>query len=150
MSDTPRITFGDNVRICRTPETERGGVAGLMGQVHGATTPSVTGVKVVGELRRDCAVAVHFKERGETIWFAEQLIEFVDHAAGTTVEAAGNRWVRSGTGEWIESRDAAAQRTGSAQAALDTARDNRRVKIIIGAVAAVFIIIVLVSILKRL
>ena len=104
MPDTPQITFGDNVKVRGTPETEANGLAGLVGQVYGATTPSVTGVEVIGDLARDRAVAVHFHGRGETLWFAEELLEFVDHAPGTTVGAAGGNksLVRSETGEWIE------------------------------------------------
>jgi len=142
MPDTPQITFGDNVRVRLTPETEVSGHAGLVGQVYGGTTPSVTRVKVIGELMRDCAVAVHFNDRNESVWFAEQLIEFVDHAPGTIVGGAATKWVRSATGEWCQIQVEAT--------AADVQRDNRRVKLIIGIVAAIFIIILLFTIIRRL
>ena len=44
----PEVSFGDNVRVVRTRETEALGVAGRVGQVFGYTTPSITGVVVVG------------------------------------------------------------------------------------------------------
>ena len=67
---TPRITFGDNVRLRSTPETEALGVAGQVGQVFGETTPSVTGVAVTGQLVGDYALNVHFEGRTDTLWFA--------------------------------------------------------------------------------
>jgi hypothetical protein len=35
-------------------------------------------------------------------WFAEELLEFVDHAAGTTVEIAGRKLIRDERGKWRE------------------------------------------------
>src|SRR6185436_9990147 len=106
MPNTPAITFGDNVRVRATPETEACGVAGLVGQVYGETTPSVTGVSVNGHLTRDYAVNVHFEGRKETFWFASELLEFVDHAAGTEIRLDGvpKTWTRKKSGEWIETR----------------------------------------------
>jgi len=75
MANTPAITFGDNVRVRATPDTEARGVAGLVGQVYGETTPSVTGVSVIGHLTRDYAVNVHFEGKKETFWFVSELLE---------------------------------------------------------------------------
>jgi len=36
------------------------------------------------------------------LWFAEELLEFLDHAAGTTVEIAGSKMIRDEYGEWRE------------------------------------------------
>lgn len=107
MPNTPPITFGDNVRVLATPDTAACDVAGLIGQVYGETTPSVTGVSVIGHLSRDYAVNVHFEDRKETLWFAPELLEFVDHAAGTEIRLDGvsKKWTRSESGEWIETRD---------------------------------------------
>jgi hypothetical protein len=101
-ADSP--TFGDRVRILPSAETEGKGIAGLVGQVYGQTTPSVTGVEVIGELRTDYAINVFFDDRQESLWFARELVEFVDHAPGTvvTVEGAGKKWVRTESGEWRE------------------------------------------------
>ena len=97
-------TFGDNVRIRHSPETESIGVAGLVGNVHGETTPSVTRVDVIGELTVDYALNVFFDDRNESFWFSPALVEFVDHAPGTEITLNGvpNKWVRSETGKWIE------------------------------------------------
>jgi hypothetical protein len=81
------------------------GVAGLVGQVYGETTPSVTGVTVVGQLVSDYALNVHFEGRTETLWFTPELLELVDHAAGTeiTIDGVPKKWTRSDSGEWVES-----------------------------------------------
>ena len=107
MSDSPTITFGDNVRVRASAETEARGVAGLLGQVYGETTPSVTGVVVIGEVMRDHALNVRFEGRTETLWFAPELLEFVDHAAGAEIRLHGvpKKWVRTATGEWTEIPD---------------------------------------------
>jgi len=98
------VSFGDNVRIRVTKETAAAGVAGLTGQVHGETTPSVTGVEVIGPLSDDFAIAVRFEERGETLWFAPELVEFLDHAPGTEIQLDGvaKKWTRTEEGDWKE------------------------------------------------
>jgi len=107
MSDDPIITFGDNVRVRHSPETEARGVAGLRGQVYGETTPSVTGVAVIGEVTHDRALNVRFEGRTETLWFAPELLEFIDHAVGTEIRFDGvpKKWVRTASGEWSESQE---------------------------------------------
>ena len=82
-------------------------MAGLVGQVYGETTPSVTGVSVIGHLTRDYAVNVHFEGRKETFWFASESLEFVDHAAGTEIRLDGvpKAWTRKEPGAWIETRE---------------------------------------------
>ena len=95
-------SFGDNVRVVETPLTTGLGLAGLVGQVYGETTPSVTRVEVVGEAGGDYAVAVQFDGKPESIWFAPQLLEFIDHAPGTEVVVGNKRIVRSASGEWVE------------------------------------------------
>src|SRR5881628_31142 len=104
MQRTSNITFGDNVRVRATPETEALRVAGQVGQVYGETTPSVTRVSVVGRLVGDFALNVHFEGRTDTLWFAPELLELVDHGAGTEVRLDGvpKKWTRSASGEWVE------------------------------------------------
>ena len=104
MPTNQQISFGDNVRVVSTPETDAAGVAGCIGQVYGETTPSVTGVPVVGASTQDHAINVHFEGRSDTLWFAPELLEFVDHAAGTEIRLDGlpKKWTRSASGEWIE------------------------------------------------
>ena len=97
-------SFGDNVRIRSSVETESNGFAGLVGQVYGQTTPSVSGVEVIGELESDYAINVFFEDRHESLWFAPALVEFVDHAPGTeiTLDGVAKKWVRTENGEWHE------------------------------------------------
>jgi hypothetical protein len=96
------ISFGDNVRVLETPLTATLGLAGRVGQVYGETTPSVTGVEVVGEVSQDYAIAVQFEGESDSIWFAPQLLEFVDHAPGTEIVIGSKRVVRDASGEWVE------------------------------------------------
>ena len=105
MQRTSNIRFGDNVRVRSTPDTDALGLAGRVGQVYGETTPSVTSVTVVGKLVGDYALNVHFEGRADTLWFAPELLEFIDHAEGTeiTLDGVPKKWTRSPSGEWVES-----------------------------------------------
>jgi hypothetical protein len=98
------ISFGDNVRIVDNELTRRLGVAGLVGQIYGETTPSITGVSVIGEATSDHAVNVHFDGRSDTMWFAPNLVVFVDHAPGTEIgiDGAGETLVRQADGSWVK------------------------------------------------
>lgn len=113
MTGAPRITkplretgisFGDNVRVRTVAETSRLGLAGMTGQVYGETTPSVTGVEVIGIVQDDYAINVFFKERNEDLWFAPDLLELVNHAPGTEMRVGGapKKWTRNARGEWME------------------------------------------------
>ena len=97
-------SFGDNVRILSSAETESKGLAGLTGGVYGQTTPSVSAVEVIGEVSSDYAINVFFEGRDESFWFAPSLVEFVDHAPGTemTLDGVPKKWVRTASGEWRE------------------------------------------------
>ena len=96
--------FADRVRIKRTDETQRLGLAGREGQVFGWTTPSVTGVPVIGPTDDDSAVNVHFDELDEEFWFSHDLVEHIDNAAGTVISLDGQdtEWVRLPNGDWQE------------------------------------------------
>ncbi len=90
------------MRIRSTEATESLGIAGQAGTVYGRTTPSVTGVEVIGESSEDLAISVALDGQTAQLWFAEELLEFVDHAAGTTVEIAGRKLIRDERGDWRE------------------------------------------------
>lgn len=94
----------DKVRIRSSVETESKAVAGLEGQVYGQTTPSQTGVEVIGEITSDYAINVYFKDRDESFWFAASLVEFIGHAPVTkvTLDGVPKKWIRTATGEWRE------------------------------------------------
>ncbi len=99
------VGFGDNVRVLATADTGPLGVADLVGSVYGHTTPSVTGVNVVGAVTDDYAINVHFDELDANFWFAPELLEFVDHGAGTEISLDGvpKKWTRNADGSWDES-----------------------------------------------
>jgi hypothetical protein len=96
------ISYGDNVRILRTTETERLGVAEKIGNVYGETTPSDTKVKVIGKLESDYALHVYFDTLDVSYWFAPQMLEFVGHAPGTEIHVHGSPFksVRQPDGSW--------------------------------------------------
>jgi hypothetical protein len=98
----PRITFGDKVRIRSAAVTDAMGVTGQTGIVYGGTTPSVTRVEVIGDISDDHAIAVKIEGRAESLWFAENLLEFIDHQSGMTMSIAGRHFVRDEHGEWHE------------------------------------------------
>jgi hypothetical protein len=112
MTDQP-ISFGDTVRVRHTEATRAAGVAGLTGPVYGETTPSVTGVDVIGEVTGDYAINVYFKDREESLWFAPDLLEFVDHGVGAeiTINGVNKKWTRTESGEWEESPGAERHRS---------------------------------------
>jgi hypothetical protein len=79
MTQRPEVEFGDDVRIASAPETQALGYAGRSGSCVSITTPSLTGVEVIGDLRNDRALNVHFDEPYiEDAWFSPELVEFVD------------------------------------------------------------------------
>ena len=97
-------TFGDHVRIKDNAETRGLGLSRREGQVFGFTTPSITGVPVIGSPTEDYAINVHFEDVDGEFWFASELVEFVDHSPGTVVALDGqeSEWVRLANGEWVE------------------------------------------------
>jgi hypothetical protein len=99
---TADICYGDNVRIRRTPETERLGIAESIGNVYGETTPSETNVEVIGPLRSDYALNVYFDSLKKSYWLAPEMLEFVEHAPGTEVHVHGSPFksVRQRDGSW--------------------------------------------------
>jgi hypothetical protein len=104
MADATKPSFGDNVVIRSTPETVSAGVAGKTGSVSGFTTPSVTGVDVVGGTAEDYALAVMFDDDTPDTWFREDLIQFVDHGVGTEIRIGNMKAVRAADGSWVETR----------------------------------------------
>jgi hypothetical protein len=75
MHNDHSISLGDNIRIRSTALTQELGLADLIGNVHGETTPLVTGVEVVGEIKEDYAVHVFFEDRDDGFWFAPELLD---------------------------------------------------------------------------
>lgn len=98
------ISFGDNVRVRDTSFSRKAGLAGLVGKIYGETTPSITGVDVIGEVKGDYAINVYFEERGESFWFAPDQLGLIDHAPGSEIglEGVDRKWVRTESGEWEE------------------------------------------------
>ena len=105
MTSERAAEFGDRVLVLSAPATNAAGIAGQRGVVYGITTPSVTGVTVVGSAALDKALNVFFEESGQNFWLAPQLVEFIDHDPGATMNLKGvpKQWTRDSAGAWIES-----------------------------------------------
>jgi hypothetical protein len=92
----------DRARVLQSEETAALGLTGRVGVITGITTPSVTGIHPIGGIASNCAICVSFKDLPQTFWFAPHLLEFVDHAPGTTITIGGKHLVRLASGQWVE------------------------------------------------
>jgi hypothetical protein len=106
------IDMFDNVRVRQTPEAVRRGLAGLVGQVFGDTTPSVTDVEVIGDRNVDKAYNVSIEGQSADLWFAPEQIELIDHARGTDLRIGNTRLVREADGTWREVQSASETAAG--------------------------------------
>jgi hypothetical protein len=96
-----RADFGDTVRIVSTPDTMAAGYADRTGTCYGFTTPSMTGVQVIGPGPADDALNVAFDD-GTSAWFDPSLVVFIDVNAGQDATIGNKRLVRGPTGAWVE------------------------------------------------
>jgi hypothetical protein len=96
--------FGDLVRIAATPETERAGIAGLVGRVRGETQPSASGVPVIGRagVADDFALQVQLDGRAESHWLTLDLLEFIDPRSAAPSPGSPQPRPRPKTEEWQE------------------------------------------------
>jgi hypothetical protein len=99
-----KADLGDTVQIGCTPETIRAGLAERTGTCYGFTTPSVTGVQVIGDSGSDDALNVGFDD-GTSAWFEPSLVTFLDANAGQVAIVGDKRLVRNQSGEWVETPD---------------------------------------------
>jgi len=97
------VSFGDNVKILDSQETNELGLSGKKGQVYGETTPSVTGMGFIGATETDYALNVFIEEMDKDFWIAPNLLEFIDHGEGTEVVIGNVRAVQKADGSWDES-----------------------------------------------
>lgn len=97
-------SFGNKVRIKSTPETEKIGLAGKIGDVFGETKPSITEIEVIGNPEKDYAINVYFEDLKDSYWFDEELIETIDHGIGSviTLDGVDKKWIKDSNGNWIE------------------------------------------------
>jgi hypothetical protein len=96
------IAFGDNVSVVDAPPTRRSGHATRVGVCYGMTTPSVTGVEVIGDVVNDVALNVHFENDAvPDAWFAPQLVTLVDHAVGSHATVGDHSFVKTADGAWV-------------------------------------------------
>lgn len=100
MVPPPEVEFGDEVRIGSSPETDARAYAGRIGVCEGVTTPSYSGVEVIGEAPDDRALSVRFDDTDEEFWFSPDLVEFVSHPEGTVIEIGEKTFRRNADGSW--------------------------------------------------
>jgi hypothetical protein len=96
--------MGDHVRIRRTAVTEAAGIAGLDGPVFGESSPSSSGVAVIGPAPDDYVINVYVEDRQESYWLAPEHVEFLDYGVGQEFWIKGMRTksVRRPDGGWDE------------------------------------------------
>jgi len=87
-------------RIKIAPETEKLGLAGKIGEVWGFTTPSSSAESVVGVPFTDYAENIFFPDTKQELWFAEHLIEHVDHDPALEITIGGKRLFYTSDGRW--------------------------------------------------
>jgi hypothetical protein len=92
LANAPRFPVGHKVRIRSTPATQAAGVDGRTGNLAGYTTPSMTGLEVIGEIKDDVAFGVEFKNPHTQLWFAPELLEFLDRTSDLEIQIYGKRW----------------------------------------------------------
>jgi len=102
-----QVEIGDHVRVVKTEGTVAAGYADREGTCYGFTTPSVTGVEVIGPSTEDYALNVGFDD-GTNAWFTRPLVEFLDVSPGMTMGIGNRSFIRAANGEWIESNDSKA------------------------------------------
>ncbi|MBP1641461.1 MAG: hypothetical protein H6Q03_130 [Acidobacteria bacterium] len=106
MEQGQGLSFADRVRIRNAPETVARRLAGRVGEIHGFTMPASSGVDVIGASAHEVALGVYFDELKEALWFAPELLDFVDHGEGTTIRVQGSdvEWVKTERGDWLQQR----------------------------------------------
>ena len=111
VTDSKALGMFDNVVVRDTPETAEAGVAGLVGQVYGVTTPSSTGIEFIGDQTVDCALNVPIESLDKDVGLSPALVEFVDHAPGNSVQVGpGPEMIRQPDGTWRASPSPRARR----------------------------------------
>lgn len=101
-------TFGNRVKIKRTPETLEKELADKVGEIYGQTTPSMMDFEIIGTLKEDVAFNVHFEELNKSYWFTEDLLKHIDNgqSAEITLDGIDKKWTKNDSGEWIEENTA--------------------------------------------
>ena len=93
------MEIGDRVRIARSSETAELGWAAREGIYYGFTTPSVTGIQLIG-LIGDIGVNVGFAD-GVVEWFDSSLVEYLGYDPSDTMTVGDRVFVRDSDGAWI-------------------------------------------------
>jgi hypothetical protein len=100
------FSFGDRVKVKSNDITVAKGLDNKVGSVTGWSTPSMSGVDVLGGAADDFAISVLFDEfNGKdkvTIWFNEDHLEFVDYGVGQSIWIGNTVATRSADGSWVE------------------------------------------------
>ena len=97
-------SFGNTVKIKITPDTTSKGFADKTGEIYGHTTPSATGVEVIGKTEKDFALNIYFDDIKESFWFDEGLVVHLDNGEGTemTLDGVDKKWTKDSASNWIE------------------------------------------------
>jgi hypothetical protein len=97
-------SFGNKVRIKDCLVTKEKGLAGMVGEVYGQTTPSMMDFEIIGTPKDDFAVSVYFDDLKTSYWFDADLLETIADGQGTvmTLDGVDKKWTKGQEGQWIE------------------------------------------------
>jgi len=99
MTQTPEITFGDNVRVLSSPVMDAAGHSGRIGQCWGFTTPSATGMDAVDGPAEDIALSIHLEDEAFLdAFFRPEDLERAEHIGPLSANLG-----TSSTGAYVES-----------------------------------------------
>lgn len=70
----------------------------------GFTTPSITHIEFIGTTEIDYAIAIELTDNLQTIWTSRELVEFMSHNEGMTIETSNVKATRNADGSWKEEK----------------------------------------------
>lgn len=92
IANAPQFPIGHRVRVIKVPQTESSGIAGRIGSLAGFTTPSQTGVEIIGEADHDTAFNVRFQNPDGNAWLPPEYLEFINRTSALEIDIYGKRW----------------------------------------------------------
>jgi RNase P/RNase MRP subunit p29 len=92
IANAPQFPIGHRVRVIKVPQTESSGIAGRIGNLAGFTTPSRTGIEILGVAEHDIAFNVTFQNPDDSAWLAPEYLEFIGRTSALEIDIYGKRW----------------------------------------------------------
>ncbi len=94
------VSYGDNVKILNSDQTDELGLSGKIGEVLGETSPSSTGVSFLGDAKDDYVINVAFEEPNAEYWFTPDLLELINQKKETGVKINPSQSIDESKKKW--------------------------------------------------